>query len=231
MSEHALRRADELLTEIVEIVETARALPMSSSCVVPREQMLDLLDALREVMPPEMAQARALVARRDTIEAEAQAAGQELLSKARAEGERIVYAARVQAHDLLESARAEQAMLLSSSSIHQLAESEAAAARADAEQYAESVRRGSERYADQTLADLVELLSSAARTAENGRRALAERAAAADAAAQSGDRPEADGGQPEGDPDGGAAAEADGSDPEAEGWSEPDPAPLDGEPA
>lgn len=183
MTEHALRRADELLTEIVEIVETARALPMSSSCVVPREQMLDLLDALREVMPPEMAQARTVVARRDAIEAQAQEASQEVLAEAQSEGERIVYAARVQAHELLESARAEQAQLLSTSSIHQLAEQEAAAARAAADQYAQTVRRGGEQYANQTLSDLVELLTAAARTAENGRRALADRAAAADAEA------------------------------------------------
>lgn len=180
MSDHLLRRADELLTEIVEIVETARALPMSSSCVVPREQMLDLLDALREVMPPEMAQARALVARRDQLEAEAQAGAAELVGEARAEGERIVYAARVQSHDLLESARAEQGALLSSSSIHQLAQQEAAAQRAAADDYVASVRRGAEQYADRTLGDLVELLSAATRTAENGRRALAERAAEAD---------------------------------------------------
>lgn len=183
MSEQALRRADELLTDLVEIVETARALPMSSSCVVPREQMLDLLDALREVMPPEMAQARSVVARRDSIEQHALDASEESLAEARAEGERIVYAARVQAHELLESARAEQATLLSASSIHQLAEQEAGAARADADRYVEAVRRGGEQYANQTLSDLVDLLTSAARTAENGRRALAERAAAADAAA------------------------------------------------
>lgn len=183
MSEQALRRADELLSDLVEIVETARALPMSSSCVVPREQMLDLLDALREVLPPEMAQARSVVARRDSIEQHAQDASEQSLAEARAEGERIVYAARVQAHDLLESARAEQATLLSASSIHQLAEQEAVAARAEADRYVESVRRGGEQYANQTLSDLVDLLSSAARTAENGRRALADRAAAADAAA------------------------------------------------
>ncbi len=45
------------------------------------------------------------------------------------------------------------------------------------------MRRGGEQYANQTLSDLVDLLTAAARTAENGRRALADRVAAADAAA------------------------------------------------
>ncbi len=61
MTDHTLARADEVLTELIELVETARTLPMSSSCVVPRERTLDLLDALRDVLPPELAEARRVV--------------------------------------------------------------------------------------------------------------------------------------------------------------------------
>ena len=67
MTDQSLRRADELLTELVEQVETARALPMSSSCVLPRERMLDLLDELREVLPPEIDEARRVIANRDSL--------------------------------------------------------------------------------------------------------------------------------------------------------------------
>jgi cell division septum initiation protein DivIVA len=183
MSDQSLRRADELLTDLVEIVETARALPMSSSCVVPREQVLDLLDSLREVMPPEMAQARSLVARRDAVQAQAQEQADQILAEARAEGDRVVYAARTQAHQMIEAAHAEQSALLSASSVHQRAEIEAQAMRAEAEAYVDGLRRNGESYADRTLADLVELLNQASRTAENGRRALAQRIAAADSEA------------------------------------------------
>ena len=65
MTDEALRRSDELLSELIEIVETARALPMSASCVLPRERVLDLLDELREVLPPEMDEARTVIATRD----------------------------------------------------------------------------------------------------------------------------------------------------------------------
>src|SRR5437764_1232987 len=61
------------MTELIEIVETARALPMSTSCVLPRERVLDLLDELREVLPPEMDEARAEAERyatKLTVEAE-----------------------------------------------------------------------------------------------------------------------------------------------------------------
>ena len=45
MTDQSLRRADDLLTELVELVETARAVPISGACMVPREHTLDLLDA------------------------------------------------------------------------------------------------------------------------------------------------------------------------------------------
>ena len=66
MSEHDLRKADDLLTELVELVETARAVPISGAAMVPREHVLDLLDDLREVLPPEMAEARRILVRRAT---------------------------------------------------------------------------------------------------------------------------------------------------------------------
>ncbi|MBN9619220.1 MAG: DivIVA domain-containing protein, partial [Actinobacteria bacterium] len=63
-TDEALRHTDDLLTELIELVETARALPMSASCVLPRERLLDLLDELREVLPPEMDEARTVIATR-----------------------------------------------------------------------------------------------------------------------------------------------------------------------
>jgi cell division septum initiation protein DivIVA len=73
MSEHELRKADDLLTELVELVETARAVPISGAAMVPREHVLDLLDDLREVLPPEMAEARRIVSTRDGLLAAAHA--------------------------------------------------------------------------------------------------------------------------------------------------------------
>lgn len=183
MTDASLRRADELLSELIELVETARALPMSSSCVLPREQMLDLLDALRETMPPEMAEARTVVARQQHIEAEARVAADELLERARSEGDRVVHAARVEAHEAVEAARAEAAVLVSASSVHAAATDESQRVRVDAQEYADRMRRDARTYADRTLADLAALLGDAARTAENGRRALRDRLEAEDGAA------------------------------------------------
>ncbi|MDQ1730787.1 MAG: hypothetical protein QOK10_946 [Pseudonocardiales bacterium] len=183
MTDHTLARADEVLTELVELVETARTLPMSSSCVLPRERTLDLLDALREVLPPEVTEARRIVAQRDRISAEAEKRAAELVAEASEQAESLVTEARVEAHNLLEDAKAEQGRLVSSATVHQSATAEAARLTADAREQAESARTSAEAYADKlqqdahgyaeaTLSELVETLRRLLGTAENGRAAL-----------------------------------------------------------
>ncbi len=114
MTDEPLRRADRLLTELVELVETARAVPMSSSCVVPREHLLDLLDDLRDVLPAEMDEARRLAAQRDT-----------LIGDVNLQVERIRDEANRAAETELEAAR-----------------EQAAAIRAEADQYLREVQAG-----------------------------------------------------------------------------------------
>jgi cell division septum initiation protein DivIVA len=161
MTDHTLARADEVLTELIELIETARTLPMSSSCVVPRERTLDLLDALRDVLPPELAEARRVVAQRDRTLAEADALAHEQLRQAQQESETVlatagdrartivetaeqqaqagVAAATAQARELVEAGRREQEQLVAATSVHQAAAAEAARLRAEAEQQAQAM--------------------------------------------------------------------------------------------
>jgi cell division septum initiation protein DivIVA len=155
--DEALRRSDDLLTELIEAVETARAVPMSASCVLPRERVLDLLDELREVLPPEMDEARTVIATRDRLLKEAYEAAAEsraravteadtLLADARHNAEQELTAAREEAADILRSAREEHASLVASTTVHQAAAAAAAALRADAEQYQAQVTTDAQEY-------------------------------------------------------------------------------------
>jgi len=160
MTDHTLARADEVLTELIELVETARTLPMSSSCVVPRERTLDLLDALRDVLPPELAEARRVVAQRDRTLTEADSIAAEQLRQAQQQAEATVAAAHdqartivaaaeqqaeaglsaaaAQAQELVAAGRREQQQLVAAESVYQAAVSEAAQLRAEAEQQSET---------------------------------------------------------------------------------------------
>jgi cell division septum initiation protein DivIVA len=164
MTDQSLRRADDLLTELVDLVETARTLPMSSSCVVPREQLLDLLDDLREVLPPEMEEARHLVAHRDSVlagahsepeaaRADATADAVRLVQDARDAAAALVNEAEVRAYQIVEDGKAEHAGLVSATRVHQEASRVAAELRAEAEDYDLGTRSAADAYRQQMEAE------------------------------------------------------------------------------
>lgn len=112
------------LDDVAALVEGAKALPLSQSCVVPRDELLDLLDDVREAIPDQMREAMEILERRDDIIADAAAAAAEqsqqadtyaewTKAEARAEAERVVAAAKahgrrlVASHEIVAGARDE----------------------------------------------------------------------------------------------------------------------------
>jgi cell division septum initiation protein DivIVA len=170
MTGQEIRRADELLTELVELVETARSVPISGSCVIPREHTLDLLDDLREVLPPEMAQAQQIVSQRDSVLASAQEQATELRERTAAEAEAVraqamaaaaeytaaaeqhaaelISAARAEAAGLVEAGEVENARLISSAGVHEAATVAARQLREEADLYVAASRSDADAYAN-----------------------------------------------------------------------------------
>lgn len=157
MTDQALRRSDDLLTELIETIETARALPMSTSCVLPREHLLDLLDELREVLPPEMDEARTVVARREKLlqDAYETAAGirdravtqaDATIADAQHQADELLRAARAEAHETVRAAQEEHARLVAGTTVHQAAVAAATALREDAELYQQQVAAEAQQY-------------------------------------------------------------------------------------
>jgi cell division septum initiation protein DivIVA len=111
-------RVFESLDALVTVVEEARGLPMTSNCVVPRGEVLELLDDVREALPGELDDAQDVLDRRDELvddavqEAEqtrssAQADSDQLLAEAREEAERTIAEARAEAEQTVARARHE----------------------------------------------------------------------------------------------------------------------------
>jgi hypothetical protein len=137
---------------------------MSSSIVLPRERVLDLLDELREVLPPEMSEARKLIATRDSVlhDAHADAAATRdtasaaadlILTDGRATADQTVREAEERAFEIVEAGKAEHAVLVSATGVHTAATEAAAAMRAGAEEYAAAVRADADRYHAETIAE------------------------------------------------------------------------------
>jgi cell division septum initiation protein DivIVA len=157
VTDETLRRADELLSELIETVETARALPMSASCVLPREHLLDLLDELRDVLPPEMDEARTVIATRERMLKEAYEGSADVRQRAVAEADtvladaehraaQLLAAAQEQADGVVLAAQEEHARLVAATSVHKAAAHAAAVLRADAENYEAQISAEAQHY-------------------------------------------------------------------------------------
>jgi hypothetical protein len=118
------------IQQLEDLVREAKSMPLSSSALVNREEVLELIAAMKETLPEEIKQARWVVKDRE-----------ELLGKARGEGERIVA-----------EAREEQLRLARKEEVVSRAREEAERILAEADEDARRVRLEAEDYVDSKLA-------------------------------------------------------------------------------
>ncbi|MGH2709503.1 MAG: hypothetical protein ACRDJK_14590, partial [Actinomycetota bacterium] len=116
--------------QLEELVRDAKSMPLSSSVLISREEVLQMIAEMQESLPEEIKQAKWIVRDRE-----------ELLAKARADGEKVV-----------DRAREEQARLARREEIAKRAQEEADRILEDAEDRAAGVTRESEDYVDAKLA-------------------------------------------------------------------------------
>src|SRR5258707_13214315 len=63
----AVYRVFEALDELGAIVEEARGVPMTAGCVVPRGDVLELIDDIKDAIPGELADAQDVLDARDAL--------------------------------------------------------------------------------------------------------------------------------------------------------------------
>jgi cell division septum initiation protein DivIVA len=107
-------RLYETVDELTTVIENARSVPMSSSCMVPRDHLLDLLDDLRESLPEDVQAAGAIVEQRTEILQQAQAEAERLTGRTRGESDQLLSQARHSREEILGTARRQRDELLSS---------------------------------------------------------------------------------------------------------------------
>jgi hypothetical protein len=118
------------LQQLEDMVKEAKSMPLSSSALLNREELLELVTELREALPEEIKQARWVVKDRE-----------ELLAKARRDAERMA-----------EEAKGEQLRMASHEEVVKRAEEEAERILAEATEDARRVRLEAEDYVDAKLA-------------------------------------------------------------------------------
>jgi cell division septum initiation protein DivIVA len=105
-------RLYETVDELTTVIENARSVPMSSSCMVPRDHLLDLLDDLRESLPEDVQAAGAIVEQRTEILQQAQAEAERLTGRTRGESDELLSSARHSREEILGTARRQRDELL-----------------------------------------------------------------------------------------------------------------------
>jgi F0F1-type ATP synthase membrane subunit b/b' len=102
----------EKLNAAVTLIEEARGVPLSASCVVHRGEILEILDGARVALPSDLDQAIQIISSRDVIVEEARLSAEQMIATSREDVARmveqtaIVQAARDEAQRILDDARA-----------------------------------------------------------------------------------------------------------------------------
>lgn len=150
-------RLAELLESLINEVENARAVPLSSNVMVSQEDMLDRLHEAAEELPEEMRSARWMVRERESYIARTNERAQELVDKAKAESVQLI------SENYIVQEAVEEA-----NSLIRNAENEARRIRLEAEDYAERHLSEAEtvlgelyRYVTEARAELHEALPKA----------------------------------------------------------------------
>jgi cell division septum initiation protein DivIVA len=141
------------LAEITALLESARSMPMSASCVVNRGELLGLLGELRELLPGEISKAQDVLQDKDDV-----------LAEGRREAARIIA-----------QAREERLRMLSEEEVYVQAQTEADRLVWEATTKAAEMRAEVDDYVDRKLANFEILLAKTLESVERGRAKLAGR--------------------------------------------------------
>ncbi|WP_018504543.1 ATP synthase subunit B family protein [Parafrankia discariae] len=150
----------ERLDLIIAVVEGARAMPLTTSCVLNRAEMLEALEDLRARLPERLADADRVLA----------------------DSEAIIDDAHRRAAAIVADGRREGVRLASGSAVVAQAETDAAAIMAAARQASDDMRSQIDSYVDGKLAGFEEVLDRTLASVARGRERLASRGAVAGAA-------------------------------------------------
>ncbi len=142
-----------VLGRISALVEGARSMPMSASCVVNRAELLAMVEELRALLPEAFTRAQGVLQDREGV-----------IAEGRAEAARLV-----------EEARAEHRRLVEETEVYRAAEADATRMIEEAQASSDSMRVEVEDYVDAKLANFEIVLEKTLTAVSRGREKLSGR--------------------------------------------------------
>lgn len=140
----------EKLNTAITLIEEARSVPLSASCVVHRGEILEILEGARDILPTDLQTAEDIISERD----------------------RIIEEGRISAESMIATAREDVARMVEQTAIVQSARDEAQRILDDARDIAAQEREEVEAYIDGRLATLEVILNKTMDAVARGRERL-----------------------------------------------------------
>ena len=140
----------EKLNTAITLIEEARSVPLSASCVVHRGEILEILEGARDILPTDLHTAEEIITERD----------------------RIIEEGRISAESMIATAREDVARMVEQTAIVQSARDEAQRILDDARDIAAQEREEVEAYIDGRLATLEVILNKTMDAVARGRERL-----------------------------------------------------------
>jgi cell division septum initiation protein DivIVA len=131
----------EKLDELSRLVEDARSMPMSASCIVNRAELLGVLEELRELLPEEFRHAQLLLDDREAV-----------VEEGRREAQRVIADAEIERDRLTSDTEVAAAAMRQAEQIQVAALEEAQTMRAEVDDYVDSKLANFEVVLDKTMA-------------------------------------------------------------------------------
>lgn len=142
---------EALLRRVVDIVATAKSMPLSASVLISKDEVLELLEEALQRLPEELREARYMLREREDFLAKMQREADEIVEAARLQAERMVQRTEVVRHAQQAAKRTVE----------------------DAEDEARRLRHEAEDYCDKKLAAFEIVLERTMKTVQAGRDKLA----------------------------------------------------------
>jgi len=142
---------ESVLHQLLDLIAAAKSMPLSSSVMVSRDEVVSLVQAALDSLPEELRQARWLLREREEFMAERTREAEALMAEVRAQAEHMV-----QRTEIVRQANAVAQRILD-----------------DANEEARTLRHQAEDFVDQKLAGMEIVLDRLTRTVQAGRAKLA----------------------------------------------------------
>jgi cell division septum initiation protein DivIVA len=143
----------EMLAQLRATIEGARSMPMSSSAVINRAEVLAMIDRIEEALPEALARSEKVFTDRESV-----------IAEGRADADRIIV-----------EAEHERDRLVSDTEVYRIAKREAETILADVRKEADGLRREADEYVDGRLANLEITLNRTLEAVTRGRDRLHDR--------------------------------------------------------